>query len=119
MRYLTTTSPPEDFLGGYGQDWRQGVLSEQLELYLAAGGVVRPAASGSGASWAVVDGVAYPVVCSEVVEVWTEDGRQSGRCGRPAVELGSCEGHAAQQYAWRQEDRERLGWSPSERPTLA
>lgn len=93
MLLLTTDTQPDRFVGAYGQDWREGVLSEHLDLFRRAGGVHRPSA-GDGAGWAVIDGRAVPVVCSEVVRVDTEDGPVSGRCGANALDAtGTCEAH--------------------------
>lgn len=93
MRHLTTTTTPADFLGMYGQTWRQGLLSEHLDLFVRAGGTHRPSRS-LGAGWAVVDGKAWPVVCSEIVRVDTEDGPVSGRCGANALaRTGTCDRH--------------------------
>lgn len=96
--YLTADTDPERFIGAYGPDWRAGLLSEHLDLFKLAGGAFRPS-SGDGAGFALIpteDGgmIARPVVCSELIEVWTEDGRQSGRCGRPALDAtGTCPAH--------------------------
>lgn len=102
---------PEQFVGFYGNDPKSGVLFDHLEGFDAAGGIVRGAASGTGRVWAVVDGRAYPVVCSEIIEVWTEDGRSDGRCGRP-IEVGPyCEAHAEIVAAWCiQSDAEVAAW---------
>ena len=73
------------YVGAYGQDWRTGVLSEE-------------------APWTVTcEGEVFPVLCSEMLEVSTEDGPIVGRCGRDVV-AGVfdravtvphwCEGHA-------------------------
>ena len=78
-----------EFVGSYGEDWRQGVLSEHLEhvkdhlRQLVNGRVV------------VVDeyGNAWPIVCSELVEIWTEDGPIVGRCGKKVEEGGACRAH--------------------------
>lgn len=92
--YLTTDTPPDRFVGTYGPTWREGLLSEHLDLFRRAGGVHRPS-NGTGAGWAVVDGRAVPVVCSELVRVDTEDGPVSGRCGNNALDAtGTCESHA-------------------------
>lgn len=97
---LTPATEPSRFVGAYGPRWRWAVISEHLPAFVAAGGVHRPSA-GFSAGWAVVDGVAYPIVCSEVIEVWTEDGRQSGRCGEHALaETGACEPHSEERAAW-------------------
>lgn len=100
MRQFTTTTAPAQFIGSYGQNWNAGLLSEHVASFVAAGGTVRGAASGSGAAWAVVDGVAYPVVCSEIVEVHTEDGPMSGRCGARATVDGLCAHHEAIVATW-------------------
>ena len=94
MIALTAQTALINFLGSYGPEWRTGVVVDHVEMFVAAGGTVRPAASGSGASWAVVDGIAYPVVCGELVAIRTEDGVTDGRCGSPATVDGCCAGHA-------------------------
>lgn len=94
MRHLTTNTDPQTFIGAYGQNWREGLLSEHLDLFVRAGGVHRPSTHGLGAGWAVIDGRAIPVVCSEIVRVDTEDGPVSGRCGANAYALtGTCDFH--------------------------
>lgn len=91
MNMLTTTTSPANFLGMYGQDWKQGLIGEHLDLFIAAGGTFRAGSARLG--WAVVEGVAYPVMCSEIVRIDTEDGPVSGRCGRPALASFVCEAH--------------------------
>lgn len=91
------TSPPTPtrirFIGRYGQTWRDGLLSDHLDLFVRAGGTHRPSRS-HGAGWAVIDGKAFPVVCSEIVRIDTEDGLVSGRCGANALAAtGTCEAH--------------------------
>lgn len=91
--FLSPATDPERFVGAFGPDWRPGVLSEQFDLFLRAGGVHRPS-SHDGAGWAVIDGRAVPIVCSEVIAVYTEDGPVSGRCGANALgATGTCDGH--------------------------
>ena len=109
---MTRTNTPQEFIGGYGQTWRPGVISEQVPAFIASGGIVRPAASGSGLSWAVTpDGTAVPVVCSDLVEIWTEDGSMSGRCGADATVNGACEGHAEEAASWlAASESERVAW---------
>lgn len=108
---LSTATPPDRFIGAYGPRWRSGLISEHLELFKAAGGVHRPSNS-DGAGWAVIGGEAFPVVCSEIIEVWTEDGRQSGRCGEYALaETGACEPHSEERAAWiAMSEAERVHW---------
>ena len=105
----------DDMIGAYGagtSEWaedgehfvvyRTGLLSEHVPAFVAAGGTVRDAASGSGRSWAVrsFDRLAIPVVCSEIIPVMTEDGPSDGRCGLDALVEGSCEGHAAERKGY-------------------
>ena len=101
MRHLTATTDPQTMIGQYGPDFEdRGLISEHVDVFEAAGGTFR--VTGSGRTWAVLpDGRAYPVLCSDLIEVWTEDGRMTGRCGAPTVRDGSCEGHAAERDAWR------------------
>jgi hypothetical protein len=105
---------PQDFIGSYGSTWRAGVISEHVPAFVAAGGQVRPAASGSGLSWAVMtdaNGWALPVVCSALVAVYTEDGAQTGRCGADATVDGSCPGHAEEAASWlAASEAERVRW---------
>lgn len=105
---LSPATEPERFVGAYGQTWRAGVLSEHLDLFVRAGGVHRPSRH-EGAGWAVIDGKAVPIVCSEVVAVATEDGMVSGRCGANALaETGACETHSEVLAHWREtSERER------------
>jgi hypothetical protein len=76
-------------VGNYGQDWKAGVLSEHL----------RPAHSARrlpGGTWIVIqpDGSTNKIVCSELIWVFTEDGRIDGRCGLPVDEHGlTCPRH--------------------------
>lgn len=78
----------------YGQNYRQGLLSEWTQSFEAAGGALRPAASGSGLTWAVApNGTTRPVVCSEIVPISTEDGPSYGRCGADATDDGACPRH--------------------------
>lgn len=111
---MTTTTPTaEHFVGSYGATWRAGVLSEHLDRFLAAGGRTRPAASGSGRTWALLpDGAVVTVVCSELVALVTEDGIVSGRCGADAVVDGAyCAGHGAELAGWRaMTEPERAAW---------
>lgn len=85
-----------EFGGGYGYIYRAGLASDHVEAFVAAGGTIRPAASGSGLHWAVIpSGRTVPVVCSEIIPIITEDGRSDGRCGDDATVDGLCAGHAA------------------------
>lgn len=91
---------------------REGLLAEQVDGFIAAGGIVRPAAFGGGRAWAVLsDGRAVPVVCGEIIPVMTEDGPSDGRCGQNALGEGMCEGHAEEYAQWnRMAEVERAAW---------
>lgn len=99
-------------IGFYGPRWRQGILSEHLHLVDLLDGVriVR----GGIATFVVDDqagGRAYPVLCSELVEIRTEDGPVVGRCGRTMTDDGACEGRAAEIRGWREmSEPERARW---------
>ena len=92
--------------GRFGQDWTEGVLSEGLDL---------PTRRLTGGTLVAIDGdgFALKVLCSEVVEIRTEDGRTDGRCGHPVDAEGwACPGHAAMIARWRGEseiDRWAMG----------
>ena len=84
--------------GEYGIAYRRGLLSEHADAFLAAGGKIEPVGDGGAGRAILSDGSTVPVVCSELIEVLTEDGRESGRCGADAAdaEPGLCESHGAQ-----------------------
>ena len=106
----TTLDALYRFIGGYGTNYKRGLLSEHVNAFLLAGGEVRPAVSGSGLFWAVVDGEAVPVVCSELIPWANEDGPIAIRCGLPAVD-GLCEGHALDVAEWlAMDESERIAW---------
>lgn len=110
-RPAAPAATPDRFVGQYGPRFTAGVLSEHLERFVAAGGVVRPARSGSGAAWAMVGPKAYKVMCSDIVPVQTEDGTVTGRCGVLATREGACEAHAAEHDSWlAMAEAERAAW---------
>jgi hypothetical protein len=93
MMLLTTATELIRFVGFYGETSRPGIASDHLDLFVRAGGTHRRS-RGLGAGWGVIDGVAYPVVCSELVWIYTEDGRIDGRCGQLALDAtGTCDAH--------------------------
>jgi len=113
MSQNTTRPAPtaEQFVGNYGHDWKPGVLAEHLQAFRAAGGVVRRSRTGSGVVWAVVGIKAYPFVCGHLIQVDTEDGPVSGRCGLRAVREGACEAHAEEHASWvAMSEAERAAW---------
>src|SRR5262249_6140128 len=110
--HMARTRVADDYIQGYGQGWALGLLSEHEASFLAAGGRVRTSASGHR-RWAILpSGETHPVVCSELVEVWTEDGRMDGRCGGPVAGDGwACEGHATEMEGWRaMSEADKLAW---------
>lgn len=92
VRLLSETTPLEQFIGNYGNAHRSGLISEQVDLFVRAGGEIRKGNAHMG--WAVIEGKAYPILCSEVVRIDTEDGPVSGRCGQFALPVsGMCACH--------------------------
>jgi hypothetical protein len=107
MRTLTPGSRLDDLTGSYGPTWRRGVLSEHLHLVDEATKVF---VSASGARTYVSDGHStYPVVCSELVDVHTEDGFIVGRCGGDVPgDSFTCDGH--RRYERVLDELELLDW---------
>ena len=75
-----------------------GLLSEHEYLFTQEGGIIRTLANGNRValvpreSGCSMD--AYPIVCSELVQDFTEDGPISVRCGlRCEGEAYACPGH--------------------------
>jgi hypothetical protein len=100
----------EQFIGAYGQSYRAGVLIDHTDRFVEAGGTIRV---GRHAVWALVPKMAaIPVVCGEIVEIATEDGPISGRCGcNVAKDLGACAGHANERDEWlAMSEAERCAW---------
>lgn len=96
--------------GAYGPNNRVGVLSEHLDLALRTGLVARRL---PGSTWVYDPDQpgerAVPVVCSELVPIWTEDGRVTGRCGELAgPSTGMCHTHADIVEGWRNQSEEDL-----------
>ena len=90
MKPLTSTENPNDLTGTYGPDWRTGILVDHERLFHGRTGNLP-----SGKRILVdTDGGVYPVLCSEVVWINTEDGRIDGRCGDFVYGTdGACPGH--------------------------
>lgn len=107
---ITETTDPEGLVSNYGDGWRfTGVLTEHL--YRVAPGRVRNFASGRQV--VVADsGHAYFTCCSELIEISTEDGPMSGRCGGPVFGGDwACPGHQQQINGWRsQGEAETMEW---------
>jgi hypothetical protein len=88
-----TTRTVHDLTGVYGRGpFRTGILSDHLHIALAAGMELRTGQDGDYVKDA--DGDTALILCSELVEVWTEDGRSTGRCGTPVLpDQWACEAH--------------------------
>lgn len=84
---------------------RYGVISEHLHVAERLGLTVRKL---TDSAWVIDEhGRAYPVLCSELIPVYTEDGVTDGRCGsRATLELLCCEHHTEIVRGWHDE-RER------------
>lgn len=80
--------------GVYGPGpFRLGVLSEWEGIAEEAGMIVRTTATSR---WVTgpKGGAAFPILCSELIPVETEDGIVSGRCGQAVtVDSAWCPGH--------------------------
>lgn len=107
---MTEVRDPETLVARYGDGYEfTGVLTEHL--YLGPEGRVRNFASGRKV--VVADsGHVYFTCCSELIEIHTEDGPMSGRCGAPVYgEDWACPGHQAQIDGWRsQTEAETMEW---------
>jgi hypothetical protein len=109
MRDLRQANSAYDLTGCYGQGWRQGLLSDHVGLALDLG--FRVVTLSHTRRLVCEDGLTFPVVCSEIVMVDTEDGPIDGRCGLVADLDGFCEPHAAQVSEWRaMSELERALW---------
>ena len=107
MKFLTTTTPPEQFIGSYGPTYRSSLVIDHTNLFEAAGGTIHV---GLHATWAMVPGwQAFPVVCGEIVWIDTEDGRTDGRCGiNVDGDKGACAAHAEERDAFMAMDESEL-----------
>ena len=79
--------------GNYGQDWVEGVLSDHLHLAESRGLITVFDADGGFFVRDVDTFDMLPVVCSEIVWIYTEDGRMDGRCGKPFHAEDGCAVH--------------------------
>ena len=83
-RQLTSTATLWELTGLYGQSWREGVILDHLGLAEASPHIkIHHTPTGRVWLYPTGGGQAVPLVCAEIIEVWTEDGRSSGRCGAP------------------------------------
>jgi hypothetical protein len=106
---MTTTPTHQPITGVYGPDHTYGVLSEHLHRVPPE--KVRTLASGTLVVQAGRE--CFPVLCSEVVPIATEDGIVSGRCGGrvKGIDGFACEGHTRQIEGWReQSELDAIEW---------
>jgi len=104
---MARTRTFEDYVGAYGQNWTTGILSDHVISAQAHLG--RAATVDAEGNTFLGD---YPVLCSEIVEVYTEDGTIHGRCGTPVLfNAYACPGHYEVIEAWRgASEAERIEW---------
>lgn len=98
------TKTLDDFTGAYGADWTTGVLADHLGSALEAGMLVHTAkTTGKLFVTGPKGGAAVPVLCGEIVMIWTEDGYIDGRCGDHVTAESeiACPGHAEAINGWR------------------
>lgn len=75
-------------VGAYGQDWVTGVLAEHVSEDTCI------IVDTSGRTFVLTNDDNFPVLCGEIVEIQTEDGLISGRCGLSVYNRGyACPGH--------------------------
>lgn len=101
----STLTALDNFTGCYGQDWARGVLVDHVGDATQAGCLYHVSPRGWAFLTGPKGGAAEPVLCAEVIEIATEDGPMTGRCGRPvkADELG-CPGHHEAIMSYRRGD---------------
>lgn len=98
MRRLLQGSSVADLAHSYGAAFRRGVLSDHVGLL---GVDAHVHVSVSGARTYVTDATGTePVLCSDLVQLYDEDGPYDGRCGDFATDEGACAGHAAERARW-------------------
>ena len=67
-----------------------GIVTDHIGLALESGCVLVLGGT-AGAALRDENGNTIPVLCGELIEIYTEDGRGTGRCGRP-VHVGDGRG---------------------------
>lgn len=82
MRTLRATDDPFDLSGSYGSrpPFAQGVLVDHEHLFTG-----RTSTNDAGERVLIGPHGPVSVLCGEIVEVTTEDGRSDGRCGGPVM----------------------------------
>lgn len=89
-----TTTNPHDYVHGYGRNWTPGLLVDHVTAFEAAGGTIRTPAHGLCEYAVCPDGSTVKVVCGDIIEIRTEDGPTTGRCGLPVrAGASACAGH--------------------------
>jgi hypothetical protein len=86
----------EGWVSTYGRDWNfVGVAVDHIRIVLEEESDARLDVDENGDQVVVAaDGSIYSVCCGEIVEVYSEDGYATGRCGRPVANGDwACWGH--------------------------
>ena len=110
MRTLTATADPADLAGRYGDPPQTGVLVDHLRLFTGRQSVDADGNRVLLSPYGPADN--HPVLCAEVIEIATEDGPATGRCGLNVADGDwACRGHqAAIDDYRRQSEAERAYW---------
>lgn len=115
---MTTRTDINDIAGLYGRAWKLGILLEHIGHLIGTGTLFLRYDAEGFASIRQGDTV-IPVACGDIIEIPTEDGPITGRCGLPVHRdvvktYGSCEGHAGERQAWEaMTEREKAHWERS------
>lgn len=106
LRMTTNTNRPAllDFAGRYGRAWVEGVIAEHI-CHLEGTGAFTLRFDADGFVSVRQDDTVLPLLCGDIIEVPTEDGPISGRCGLPVHRdvvrtVASCPGHAGERARW-------------------
>lgn len=85
-----------DYEQRYGPNWEhQVVLVDHVGDAIDAGATLRVPENGLREYVVMPDGRAVPVGCGDIIEIRTEDGPSTGRCGIPiAAGARACPGHS-------------------------
>ena len=85
----------EGWVNTYGRDWNfVGVATDHTDLAVESEPGARLDVVEGDQVVVAADGTVYPVCCGEIVEVYSEDGYATGRCGGPVAEGDwACRGH--------------------------
>lgn len=99
------------YVGSYGSQWRQGVVTDHVRHALDDGYSVRVFKSGRTFLVPDAGGVPIPVLCGELVPIRTEDGILEGRCGDYVLHNDfACPGHARELRLFREQGTFAGAW---------